>query len=74
MHTIDALHVAELQSLAFFLAISTGLFPDVVEASSKSGNDIVAASELEILHLVLIVVTAVLRLARCGVDLFASEL
>ena len=46
----------------------------MVEAAGECRDDIVAACQLEVLHLVLIVVATFLRLAAYRVNFFASEL
>jgi hypothetical protein len=74
VRTIDTLHVAELQGFAFLFAVGTGLLPDVVETAGECRDDIVAACQLQVLYLVLVVVATVLGLAACRVDFFAGEL
>ncbi|KAL3711979.1 hypothetical protein TMatcc_000673 [Talaromyces marneffei ATCC 18224] len=71
--TSDALNIAELECLTGLFAVGASLFPYMVEASGESGNDIVAASEVEILDLVFVLIAALLRLASGWVNLLAGK-
>lgn len=72
-HTSDTLGVAELECLARFFAVGASLFPDVVEAAGKVGDDIVTACEIEIFDLVLVLVSGVLSFTSRRVDFFTCE-
>lgn len=72
-HTCYALDTAQLQRLLGLLSGRAHLFPDVREIARESWEHVVAAGQVELGHLVLVVVPGLLGLVRGGVDLLARE-
>src|SRR6266699_6725030 len=69
-----ALHSTQLQCLLGLLSRGPDLLPDVVEVAGERRDHVVAAAQIELGHLVLVVVAALLRHVGVRVNLLDRKL
>jgi hypothetical protein len=73
IHTCYTLDTAQLQRLLGLFPGGTDLLPDMREIAREGRDHVVAARQIELGNLVLVVVARLLGLVRRRVDLLAGE-